>query len=500
VRVRSCFMPTLVSSRASLVAAVLAALAVAAAGCGDTQVAGAIEGEIAPAETPAPAPVPVPARPGVTPSPAPRCPAPVVTAAAAPPGRIVVTSDERQTIAGWGASVVTDTYVDPLVEPAGMSAAQVDAMDRKLFREARIDIVRVFGPGFGRAKVDAAPRARAGDRALAFMRRVAPYGVKFMFTGAKAPRAMMTGRKLRPGAEAAYAAWVAEYLRTARFLGAPFSYAAAANEPENRASRLQMTPAQSARVYAALAGELAAGGPGDVRLVLGDTTGWGSACPFAVALTAQPDLPALSAAVATHPYFGSLAQARGLAERVREAGLDVWQTEFGTGCATCPDRGGVHEAIDWSAEIAAGLDAGRTSAWFTFRGIADSTHGPGDALLVRERRNRKRPFYASKRFHVFRQYSSVAPPGSSVLAVAEQVPGLIAVAVRDGGRRSLVVTNTARAAHPVELDLGSRAGALSARRTSFREDFRALPRLRYRGRPLKVALPAESVTTFTLSP
>jgi O-glycosyl hydrolase len=494
-------LPIVVSPRAFLVIAVLL-VAAAVSGCDHVAVVGAVDGEVTgtPAQAQAPGQTPAP-MPGQTPAPPARCPAPAVPAAVpAPAGRIVVTSDERQTIAGWGASVVTDTYVDPLVDPTTMTVKQVEAMDRALFVDARINLVRVFGPGFGNAKVDVPPAERANDRALAFMRRVAPYGVRFMFTGAKAPPELMTGRRLRFGAEAQYAAWIAGYLRAARFLGAPFAFAAAANEPENRASRLQMRPAQSALVYSALASELAANGPQDTKLVLGDTTGWGSACPFAVALTADPALPPAAAAYATHPYFGNLTQARGLAERANSSGLDVWQTEFGTGCATCPDGGGIHEAMTWSQEIAGALDAGRTSAWFAFRGIADSTHGPGDALLVRERRNRKRPFYASKRFHVFRQYSTVAPPGSAVLEVAERLPAVTAAAFRDGDRVSVVVTNTGRAAHPVELDLGSAAGTITPRRTSFREDFRALPKLRYDGAPLRVELPGGSVTTFTLSP
>ena len=491
----------MVSPRAFLVAAVLL-VAASVSGCDHVAVVGAVDGEVTgtPAQTQTPGQTPAPT-PGQTPAPPARCPAPAVPAAVpAPAGRIVVTSGERQTIAGWGASVVTDTYIDPLVDPTTMTAKQVEAMDRALFVDARINLVRVFGPGFGQAKVDAPPAARANDRALAFMRRVAPYGVRFMFTGAKAPPELMTGRRLRFGAEAQYAAWVGAYLRAAKLFGAPFAFAAAANEPENRASRLQMTSAQSALVYGALAAELAANGPQDTKLVLGDTTGWGSACPFAVALTADPALPPAAAAYATHPYFGTLTQARGLAERANSAGLDVWQTEFGTGCATCHDRGGIHEAMNWSLQIAGGLDAGRTSAWFAFRGIADSTHGPGDALLVRERRNRKRPFYASKRFHVFRQYSTVAPPGSAVLEVAERLPAVTAVAFRDGDRVSVVVTNSGRATHPVELDLGDAPGTITPRRTSFREDFRALPKLRYDGAPLRVDLAGESVTTLTLSP
>jgi hypothetical protein len=64
----------------------------------------------------------------------------------------------------------------------------------------------------------------------------------------------------------------------------------------------------------------------------------------------------------------------------------------------------------------------------------------------------------------------------------------------------VVVTNSGRATLPVELDLGTAGGTLTARRTSFREDFRALPPSRYDGKPLKVDLLGESVTTFTLTP
>ncbi len=64
-------------------------------------------------------------------------------------GRIVVTGELRQRMEGWGASVVTDTPVDPLVNPKGLSLRQLYDLDRRVFREARVNLIRVFGPGYG---------------------------------------------------------------------------------------------------------------------------------------------------------------------------------------------------------------------------------------------------------------------------------------------------------------------------------------------------------------
>ena len=155
----------MVSPRVFLVAAVLL-VAASVSGCDHVAVVGAVDGEVTgtPAQTQTPGQTPAPT-PGQTPEPPARCPAPAVPAAVpAPAGRIVVTSGERQTIAGWGASVVTDTYIDPLVDPTTMTAKQVEAMDRALFVDARINLVRVFGPGFGQAKANGAPNSFAARR------------------------------------------------------------------------------------------------------------------------------------------------------------------------------------------------------------------------------------------------------------------------------------------------------------------------------------------------
>ena len=410
-----------------------------------------------------------------------------------------MTGREEQRIQGWGASVVGDTEVEPLVDPVGLRPAQLRELDRLVFGVAGIDLVRVFGPGFGRARVTATAAQRGGDESFAFMRRVAPYGVRFMYTGARAPAALQDGSRLRTGAEAAYGRWIAAYLRFSRdVMGLPFSFAAVANEPDNSRSRLEMTPAQSAQVYVALARALALGRQ-STKLVLGDTTGWGTACPY-VAAQLSAGLGPRAAAVASHAYIPSPAQAASLAELAGKARLPLWQTEWGTGCPTCAERDSMHLATRWSAKIADDLTKGRVAAWFAFRAVADSTHGPGDALIVRERGNRRRPWLVTRRFFAFRQYTSVAPAGARRLDVRIGVPGVEAVAFRDGDRVSLVLTNgTPHEPRLARLSLGPGAGPLTARRTSERLRFAPLPARLYTGRPIAVTLPPESVTTYTLT-
>ena len=431
---------------------------------------------------------------------APACPrAAAPSAARAPAGTIVVTGREQQRIEGWGASVVGDTEVEPLVDPVGLHPAQLRELDRLVFDVAQINLVRVFGPGFGHARVTATAAQRRSDESFAFMRRVAPYGVRFMYTGARAPTALQDGSRLRAGAEAAYGRWIAAYLRFARdAIGVPFSFAAVANEPDNLKSRLVMTPAQSAAVYAALARALAASGQA-TKLILGDTTGWSTACPY-LAAQLGARLGPRAAAAASHAYVGSGADAASLAELAGRARLPVWQTEWGTGCPTCGEEDSMHLATRWSQRIATDLIAGRAAAWFAFRAVADSTHGPGDALIVRERANRGRPWIVTRRFDVLRQYTSVAPPGARRLDVRTGVGGVRAVAFRVGDRVSLVVTSVEHSrSRRARIYLGPGAGRLTARRTSERLRFAALPARPYAGRPVPVTLPPESVTTYTLT-
>lgn len=427
-------------------------------------------------------------------------PAPAERTGGRPGGDLIrVTGRARQAIRGWGASVVGDTYVEPLVDPVGLTGAQVRELDRLVFRDAGIDIVRVFGPGFGRTAVTATGAELLRDRRLAFMRRVAPLGVRFMWTGADAPAALKNGRRLAPGQEAAYASYVAGQLRFARDVnGTPFAYAAVANEPDNPVSLLTLTPRQSAAVYAALAGGLRRQGLA-TRLVLGDDTGWDTTCRYGRVQLASPVARRAAVAVASHAYRGRRPDARAVARDARRAGLEVWQTEWGTGCTSCPEDDTMHRALAWSHRIVSGLQNAQASTWFTFRAVANDDHGPGDALIVRRRADHRRPWLLTRRFFVFRQYTSAAPPGARRLDVTEGVRGVVAVAFRTKRRVAVVVTNLGHAPARARLDLGAGSGAVSVRRTTARESFAALPALRARGGAVPVTLPAQSVTTYSVA-
>ena len=429
------------------------------------------------------------------------CPTPRPLPVGAPPAPdlVEVTGVRRQVIGGWGASVVSDTFIDPLVDTQGFTRAGVRLMDRLVFEDLGIGAMRVFGPGFGRAAVTATALDRARDRGFAFMRRVAPLGVRFMFTAARAPAAFTDGARLRDGAEPGYARWIASYLRFSQdVVGVPFAFAAIGNEPDNNRSRLTITPDQAAKVYTALAGEIRRQGL-PTKLVLGDTTGWGSACPYADALLADATAREAAVAFATHPYSGTVGQARGLAAKATLAGLPTWQTEWGTGCATCREDDSVERALRWSRKIAEDLSGPEVTVWFAFRAVADAAHGPGDALIVRIRRGGRSRLYLTKRYFVMRQWTGAAPPGAVRVAVRSAVPGLWALAFRRPRRTALVLTNSAGVSRRLRLDLGSRRGRVSVRRTSSTERFAPLASLRYSGRPAPVVVAPRSVTTYVLA-
>ena len=403
---------------------------------------------------------------------------------------VVVTGRLRQRIQGWGASVVASSLNDPLVDPGGMAASDLRALDRRIFDEARINLVRVFAPGYG-LDTEALP-LQPGDARLAFMRRVRGRGVRFMLTGADAPTALKDGSRLKPGAEASYARYLADVLSVARRAGVPFSFVAVTNEPDNENALVQLNPEQMARTYDALRRLVRERGL-RARLVLGDNTGWDQTLRYATSGLQSDRLVGASAAIASHGYFGSQSDRRALARLARGAGLPVWQTEWGAGCPDCGDQDTIGSAMPWALKIVEGITQAHATAWFTFRAIADSGHGPQDALLVRTRKE-SRPFYASKRYHVFRQYSTAAPPGARRLVVRAPA-GVTAVAFRYRGSVRLVMANHSGSVLRVRASLGRGGGLVRTRRTSASESFAALPSRRYRDR-IVVELPPSSVTTL----
>jgi O-glycosyl hydrolase len=417
-------------------------------------------------------------------------------------GEVTVTDRRRQTIEGWGAGVGMDNPLSPLAVPEGLSEDQLGRIDRLVADTAGVNLLRVFVPGDLGASQGHDTGPTIADRPkFDFMRRLSRYGVRFMLTGGGAPASLMHGPRLVEGGEAQYAAYLASVLRFAKDeIGAPFSYVAVANEPDNGASPLQMSPEQAARVYAGLAERIEAERLG-TRLILGDNTGWENTLAYVPDELAAPRVRDASAAIASHSYSGTPADVRGVVVEAERKGLPVWQTEWTNDpCPDCPDepRASMERALSWAQTITDHLTRAETEAWFTLKAVADSTHGAQAGMVVRQKDDPEEPFYATKRLHVFRHYSSAGAPGSQVVETKVRGTDLAALAfARDGGV-AVVLANPSHGPVEIALDLGDRSGTLSRRRTDANEDFAELAPIEYERSSLPIRLPAESVTSLEL--
>jgi O-glycosyl hydrolase len=414
---------------------------------------------------------------------------------------VTVTDQERQTIEGWGASLGVDNPLSALGDPQGLSEDQLDELDRLLFETAGIKLMRVFVPGDLGSEGDPGPTRRDAPK-FAFMRRLGDRGVRFMLSVGAAPRSLKRGERgpLIEGREGEYAEYLASVLRFAKNeIGVPFSYVAVANEPDSRAL-VRMSPEQAARVLAELAERVETERLG-ARLIPGDNVGWDTTLAYAPIELAVPSVREASAAVASHAYSGTAADMRALALEARDEGLPVWMTEWTIDpCPDCPDeaRPSMRRALSWAQEITAHLTVAQATAWFALLAVADSTHGAQAGMIVRQRDNPEEPFYVTKRFHVYRHYSSAGPPGSRVLETRVRQHGIAALAfARDEGV-AVVLANPGPRPVGIGLDLGQGSGRLAGRRTSTTEEFAELDPLDYEGVPLRIRLPAESVTSLEL--
>lgn len=411
---------------------------------------------------------------------------------------IKLTTRTRQRIEGWGTAVTADTFLDPWGNVALGDPGQARRLDRLTLR-AGINLVRIFAPGPDPGRGDVAPWSGSDGR-LALVRRLAGKGVRFLFTGNGAPSAMLENGgpfgKLKPGSERAYAMFLADCLDVAKRAGVDFPYAAIGNEVDNPGSdgRL-LSPEQAATVIAALADEIRRRGL-RTRVVLGDTTTWPGTLEYAAAQYAvlRRDQVAF---VATHSYGGEDSRPA-LARFARERALPLWMTEWVSACpkGDCPDDPSIGFALRWAGQITADLTVAHASAWFMFRGIADSTHGADGAIVIRTR-GASSQFTTTKRYPVLRQFTIAAPRGvrrADTTGTANA--DVLRVGFTSRRRRALVLTNMGSAARTVRAVLSSRPGRLQAWRTSASESFAALRTRRLGRGAVAIELPAQSITTL----
>jgi O-glycosyl hydrolase len=416
-------------------------------------------------------------------------------------GTLRVTSNRRQRMEGFGTAVASDSVVDPWAQTGATNAPQARRVDALMLRSG-IRLVRIFGPG--QAPGPAGVRVwSAADGRLRLMRRLQRRGVRFVFTGQGAPPALVegggeTGALLR-GQEERYAAFLAACLEVAQRAGTPFEFAAIGNEVDNPGDPgVSLTAGQAATVTRALAGEITRRRL-RVRLVLGDTLNWRSTLGYA-----EAQVRALAgrrpAFVASHGYGADEARPA-LARFAAARRLPLWMTEWVSACprGDCPDDPTIGFALRWARQINDDLTSGSASAWFMFRGFADSTHGADGAIVVRERSAAGDRFTTTKRHPIVRQFALAAPPGSRRLETRGQLPGDVrALAFSGPRRRSVVLTNLTHSETRVRVLLGSRRGELRGWRTSAAESFRATMRRRVAGGGVNISLAPESVTTLVV--
>ena len=408
------------------------------------------------------------------------------------PIHVVVTDRVEQRIAGWGATVNAEN--DPLLDPR-LHRRDLKKLDRLLFDKAGINLIRMLIPGYAVKSGTTAGLPSQGEPLFAFLDRLRRLGVRFMLTSTQAPALLMQGPVLSPDAAQGYARYVYGLLRLATRAREPFSYVAIADQPEGQRS-VEIYPALAEEVYDDLARRMT-GGPVQAKLVLGEDATWGITRAYARRELEPVDVRDRAGAIASHSYGGTARAMRSVARLARARGVPVWQTEWGSTCPTCRDDFSMRTALALSRQIADSLTYGRSSAWFLRHAVALPNLDPRSALIVRTR-GRPRPFYVTRRFDVFRQYTLAAPPGSQRLATRVPGSGGLAVAFRSGGSTAVVVTNPASAQVPATIDLGSQTGTVRFRRTSRTERFVRLPPQRYGGKALRMDLPGQSVTTIIL--
>lgn len=417
---------------------------------------------------------------------------------AAVSGAIKLTSRARQRIEGWGTAVTTDQVFDPWGEVGRGDPSVARQLDRLVLRSG-INLVRVFAPGPEQGRGDVAPWS-ADDGRLALVRRLQGKGVRFLFTGNGAPSAMLEKGgpygKLRPGREAAYAAFLADCLQAAARAGARFPYAAIGNEVDNDGSdgRL-LSREQAATVIAALAGEIRRRGL-RTRVVLGDTTTWPSTLDYANAQYAAVPRDQI-AFVASHAYGGDEARPE-VARFARQRRLPLWMTEWVSACpeGDCQDDPSIGFALRWASQMTKDLTIAGASAWFMFRGIADSTHGADGAIIVRTRGAARR-FTETKRYPVLRQFTTAARRGVRRVDTSGNAKAdVLQVGFASRRRRALVLTNEGTDANTVRVVLSRRPGRLRTWRTSASENFASRPARRLARGTVDVMLPPQSVTTL----
>lgn len=216
--------------------------------------------------------------------------------------------------------------------------------------------------------------------------------------------------------------------------------------------------------------------------------------------------PAAQAAVDqinVHEYGGS--DRAGVRSVAQTTGKRLWMSEYGC----CDGTGGDSHTLTspglWIAQsIATDIDVMRPSAWVMWQAVEDEgiqqqyniTWGAIHADMA----GTTYTYTTTKMYHFFRQFTNFVRPGSQIIGTGDSQ--VVASYSPTTGKLSLVAVNNTGSAVNKTFNLSgfsSTSTTAAAVRTSATESFATLAAAPVSGGQLAVALPAGSVTTYTLT-
>jgi O-glycosyl hydrolase len=479
---------------------------------------------------------------------------PLTARAAEPDAPATVGADPVQAMRGFGASGAWWP-----IDLAGFDVAVQRELARMLFAPAPLGIglsvyrYNIGGGGAGVPDPGRAPETylvapgeydwTRDEAGRAFLRAAAEFGVPVLVGFANsAPPAWTTnglsqGGLLRPGAEAAYAGYLADvaaHLRDAE--GATLSYVSPMNEPDytfagSTQEGMEVPVAQRAPLVAALVDALAARAP-DSRAVADESSKVQSQFLPEVprwldALDAAHRPAALCHHLYDFPDASTLQAARALGDG---AGLPLWATEI---CCMSSETGTWAQGYDptianavvmaelmWRALtyaneaafhwwVAASSAIGADPSGDPAVAAQPNPNGWNDGLVYYDpnaARNGNQRLYPTKRYHAMGNFSRYVRPGARrhdvdgvpdplrVLAFSTDT-GWAVIAVNTGPAGS--APSTLRLQVPT-TPLGWVAPVETVE-TSAERDLAPVPPPRVHAGLIEASLPAQSITTFVLA-
>lgn len=383
-------------------------------------------------------------------------------------------------------------------------------------------------------------RDAAGRR---FLRAAVAYGVPILLGFANAAPAPWTtngasqGGDLRPGAEAAFAGYLADvaaHLRDAE--GAALSYLSPINEPDytfagSTQEGMQVPVAQRATLVAALGEALAQRAP-DTKVVADESSKVRDQfTPEVPQWMASPDAARWPVALAHHLYdfpdAATLQSARAVGERF---GKPLWATEV---CCMRSDTGTWGQGYDPTIANAVvmaelmwrSLTYGNDAAfhWWVAASSAMGADPSGDPNVARQPNdagwndglvyfdgghasNGNQRLYLTKRYSALGNFSRYVRPGARRHDVEGVPDPLRVLAFETDGGWAVVAINTGAAGSgtsTLRLQLPtSRIGwvvPVETVETSADRDLAPVAPPRVRGGLIEASVPAQSVTTFVLA-